>query len=194
MKEKIRCAWCLSNELMVEYHDVEWGIPCHSDARWFEYVILDAAQAGLSWLTILKRREGYRKVFANFDYKKLARWTDSKLELALEDNRIIRNRLKVYSVRKNAQAFLKVQKEFGSFDAYIWNFTKGKVVRNNILSSNQIPARTELSDIVSKDLKKRGFTFVGSTIVYAFLQAAGVVNDHEEKCFRKNIVLKKTVK
>lgn len=182
--KKYRCKWSESHPLSIEYHDLEWGVPCKSDARWFEYLVLDAAQAGLSWLTILKKRGGYKKVFDNFDYKKLAKWTDSKLKKALKDESIVRNRLKVYSVRKNARAFLEVQKEFKTFNAYIWNFTKGKVVDGKIKNIKEIPARTELSDAISKDLKKRGFTFVGSTIIYAFLQAGGMVNDHEVKCFR----------
>ncbi len=183
MKE-YRCKWAEGHELSKKYHDREWGVPCKNDARWFEYLVLDAAQAGLSWLTILKKRDGYKKVFDNFDYKKLAKWSDVKLERALKDESIVRNRLKVYSVRKNARAFLEVQKEFGSFNKYIWSFSKNKIVDGKIKSMKNVPAKTELSDTISKDLKKRGFTFVGSTIIYAFLQAGGVVNDHEMKCFR----------
>ena len=169
---------------MIDYHDNEWGIPVHDDIRWFEHIILDGAQAGLSWKTILHRREGYRQAFENFDPVKVAAYDEKKIEALLNDPGIIRNRLKINSAVNNARAFLKIQEEFGSFDVYIWGFTGGKPVINHWMSLSELPARTPLSDTISKDLKKRGFTFVGSTIVYAFLQAAGIVNDHVVSCFR----------
>ena len=173
-----------SNDLSIRYHDEEWGTPLHDDQRLFEFLILEGAQAGLSWDTILRKRDNYRKAFDNFDVKKVARYTDKKLAKLLQDEGIIRNRLKIASAVSNAKAFLKVQSEFGSFDKYIWSFVDGKPVQNKIKHSSQIPAKTELSDAISKDLKKRGFNFVGSTIMYAFMQATGMVNDHLTSCFR----------
>jgi len=178
------CEWPSGDALMIDYHDNEWGNPVHDDNRWFEHIVLDGAQAGLSWKTILHRREGYRQAFENFDPVKVAAYDEKKIEALLNDPGIIRNRLKINSAVNNARAFLKIQEEFGSFDVYIWGFTGGKPVINHWMSLSELPARTPLSDTISKDLKKRGFTFVGSTIVYAFLQAAGIVNDHIVTCFR----------
>ncbi len=188
-KEKTRCGWAgtftsAADDYYLHYHDTEWGVPVHDDQQQFEFLILEGAQAGLSWSTILKKREGYRRVFQNFDPAKLARWTDAKLEKALLDPGIVRNRLKVYGVRKNAQAFLKVVEEFGTFDKYIWGFVDGSPVQNKWKTMKQVPATSPVSDALSKDLKKRGFTFVGSTIVYAHMQATGMVNDHTVDCFR----------
>lgn len=167
------------------YHDEEWGVPVHDDRRHFEFLILEGAQAGLSWETILKKRDAYRKAFHNFDPKKVARMTDAQLEkLLATESGIVRNRLKVYAARKNAVAFLAIQKEFGTFDAYIWSFVGGKPIVNRWEKSKQIPVTTPESDALSKDLKKRGMTFVGSTIIYAHMQAIGMVNDHLVSCFR----------
>jgi DNA-3-methyladenine glycosylase I len=178
-----RCNWP-SNDLAIRYHDEEWGTPLHDDQRLFEFLILEGAQAGLSWDTILRKRDNYRKAFDNFDVNKIARYTDKKMEKLLQDEGIIRNRLKIASAVSNARAYLKIQSEFGSFDKYIWAFVDGKPIQNKIKNSSQIPAKTELSDAISKDLKKRGFNFVGSTIMYAFMQATGMVNDHLTTCFR----------
>ncbi len=178
-----RCSWA-KNELAIAYHDEEWGVPLHDDRVFFEFLILEGAQAGLSWDTILRKRENYRKAFDNFDVRKVAAYDDAKCAELLLDEGIIRNRLKISSAIANAKAFIAVQDEFGSFDSYIWRFVDGRPVNNALRSSSEVPARTELSDAVSKDLKKRGFNFVGSTIMYAFLQATGIVNDHLTKCFR----------
>lgn len=182
--EKSRCGWPNNDALMVAYHDSEWGVPLHDDHKWFEFVILDAFQAGLSWKTILHKRENFRKAFDNFDYHKVAEYGEAKIEMLLNDAGIIRNRLKVRAAVTNAQAFIAIQKEFGSFDAYIWKFTDGKPVVNRWALLSEIPASSSLSDTISKDMKKRGFKFVGTTIVYAFLQAGGIVNDHLVSCFR----------
>jgi len=180
-----RCTWCEGlYDDYVRYHDEEWGVPVHEDRKHFEFLILEGAQAGLSWSTILKRRSGYRKAFADFDPEKVAGYSNKKYEELLLDSSIIRNRLKIKSAINNAQRFLEVQNDFGSFDNYIWRFTDGKPNINSWEKMSEIPAKTELSDRVSKDLKKRGFTFVGSTIIYAHLQATGIVNDHEISCFR----------
>ncbi len=179
-----RCPWCLSTPEYIAYHDDEWGIPQHDDRVLFEFLILEGAQAGLSWRTVLEKRAGYRKAFADFDPAKVARYTDAKLEKLLTDPGIVRNRLKVWSTRTNAQAFLKLQQEFGSFDAYLWGFVGGKPIDNRFRKMGEVPARTELSDRISKDLLKRGFKFVGTTIIYAYLQAMGVVNDHLLTCPR----------
>lgn len=179
-----RCPWCGTDPLYVAYHDREWGVPVHDDRTWFEFLVLEGAQAGLSWLTILKKRENYRKAFDNFDVQKVARYTPARIEKLLQDPGIVRNRLKVESTVSNAKAFIAVQKEFGSFDAYMWQWTGGKPVINRPRSLKDVPASTELSDRISKDLKKRGFRFVGSTIIYAHLQATGVVNDHLVSCHR----------
>jgi len=179
-----RCPWCLSTPGYQRYHDTEWGVPQRDDRVLFEFIILEGAQAGLSWRTILERREGYRKAFADFDPQKVARYTDAKLEKLLLDPGIIRNRLKVWAARANAQAFLKVQKEFGTFADYQWGFTGGKPIVNRWKTIKEVPARTEVSDALSKDLQKRGFKFVGTTIVYAHMQAVGMVNDHLVGCPR----------
>jgi DNA-3-methyladenine glycosylase I len=182
---KIRCAWATEDKPdYARYHDAEWGVPVHDDRKLFEMLVLEGAQAGLSWYTILKRREGYRKAFKNFDPAKLARMTDAELEKVLATGDIIRNRLKVFSVRKNAQAFLAIQKEFGSFDAYVWRFVGGRPRVNQPKSMKEVPPSTKESDALSKDLKKRGMTFVGSTIIYAYMQAVGMVDDHMQGCFR----------
>ena len=178
------CDWPSGDSLMITYHDSEWGMPVHDDNKWFEHIVLDGAQAGLSWKTILHRREGYRRAFAGFDPVIVAGYDDIKFSELLNDEGIIRNRLKIKSAINNAKAFLKIQREYGSFDNYIWSFTGGKPVVNHWKSLAEMPARTPLSDIISKDLKKKGFTFVGSTICYAFMQAAGIVNDHLVHCFR----------
>jgi DNA-3-methyladenine glycosylase I len=184
MKEKNRCAWCLKFEQYIHYHDTEWGVPVQDDRKHFEFLILEGAQAGLSWSTILKKREGYRQAFANFDPVKVARFTDARLEKILLDPGIVRNRLKVFAAVNNAQRFLEVQKEFGSFNTYIWSFVKGKPITNKWKSLREIPATSKESDALSKDLIKRGFKFVGSTVIYAHMQACGLVNDHLIDCFR----------
>jgi len=166
------------------YHDTEWGVPVRDDRTLFEFLILEGAQAGLSWITILRKREGYRKLFADFDPDKVARFSDKKLDKILLDPSIVRNRLKVYGARKNAKAFLAVQKEFGSFSEYIWGFVDGKPIQNKWKSTSQVPATSPISDQLSKDMKKRGFTFVGSTILYAHMQATGMINDHVVGCYR----------
>ncbi len=178
-----RCAWP-KGELMTRYHDEEWGTPVHDDQKLFEFLVLETAQAGLTWQTILNRREGYRKAFADFDVVKVSKFSEKDIARLLEDVGIIRNKLKVHSTITNAQYFIEVQKEFGSFDKYIWGFVGGKPLVGNRRSMKEIPANTSVSDAMSKDLKKRGFKFVGSTIMYAFMQAAGLVNDHEIGCFR----------
>ncbi len=185
MTNRKRCAWAEGNEIMEKYHDNEWGKPVHDDNVHFEFLILEAAQAGLSWLTVLKKREGYRKAFVNFNVKKVATFTQQDVERLMKNPEIIRNRLKIESTITNAQAFINIQKEWGSFDKYLWNFVEGKPQIHNIHSIKDIPATAPLSDKVSKDLKKRGFRFVGSTIIYAHLQAVGIVNDHEMSCFCK---------
>jgi DNA-3-methyladenine glycosylase I len=184
-KEKTRCSWCLKDELYKNYHDEEWGIPDHDDRHLFEMLCLEGAQAGLSWHTILSKRENYRKAFNNFDAKKIAKYTDEKVEALLQDAGIVRNRLKVNAFISNAKAFLEVQKEIGSFDAYIWQFVGGKPLKNNPKTLKDVPSKTTESDAMSKDLLKRGFKFVGSTICYAFMQATGMVNDHVQDCWKK---------
>ena len=178
-----RCDWA-KNDLAVQYHDAEWGVPQHDDRKLFEFLILEGAQAGLSWDTILRKRENYRAAFDDFDYKKIALYDAEKQAELLQNEGIIRNRLKIKSAIQNANAFLKIQKEFGSFDKYIWNFVGGKPIVNRWKNLSEVPAKTEISDAMSKDLKKRGFNFVGSTIMYAFMQACGLVNDHLVSCFR----------
>jgi DNA-3-methyladenine glycosylase I len=182
---KIRCPWCGTDPLYVKYHDEDWGVPVHDDAKHFEFLVLESAQAGLSWLTVLRKRENYRKALDGFDVNKIAEYDDDKLEELLQNPGIIRNRLKIKATINNAQRFLEVVKEFGSFDKYIWSFTNHKTITNHFTSLSELPAKTELSDRLSKDLLKRGFKFVGSTIIYAHLQAIGVVNDHLVGCFRK---------
>lgn len=183
-KQVKRCPWVTEgNELFEHYHDFEWGVPVHDDRKHFEFIVLEGAQAGLSWSTILKRREGYRKAFANFDPKKVAAFDEHKIEQLLKDETIIRNRLKILSAVNNAKCFLEVQREFGSFDEYIWNFVGGKPIQNHRKTIKEIPAETKEAQVLSKDLKKRGFTFVGPTIIYAHMQAVGLVNDHLVDCF-----------
>lgn len=184
MNEFKRCAWAASNADYFDYHDKEWGVPVHDDRKHFEFMLLDAFQAGLSWLTILRKRNNFRKAFDDFDFEKIALYDEAKIQELLQDEGIIRNRLKVHAAVKNAKAFIKIREEFGSFDQYIWDFLDHKLVQNHFTTLAEIPARTALSDTISKDLKKRGFTFVGSTIIYAYLQAAGMVNDHTTDCFR----------
>lgn len=179
----VRCAWA-GNELAIQYHDREWGVPCHDDRVLFEFLVLEGAQAGLSWDTILKKRESYRAAFDAFDPKAIARYNQKKMDSLMRNQGIIRNRLKILSTVKNAKAFLDVQKEFGSFDGYVWQFVGGKPRINARKRLAQLPPRTVESDAMSKELKKRGFTFVGSTICYAFMQAIGMVNDHMVTCFR----------
>ena len=178
-----RCKWA-KDDLMIEYHDREWGLPLHDDRALFEFLILEGAQAGLSWSTILKRRKGYQIAFNNFDASKVAAFGDREIENLMQDTQIIRNRLKINSTISGAKALLKIQKDFGSFDKYIWSFVNGKTIINNINQMEEIPSITEESEKMSKDLKKRGFNFVGPTICYAFMQAVGMVNDHEVGCFR----------
>lgn len=179
-----RCPWCLGFDDYIKYHDDEWGVPVHDDQIHFEFLILEGAQAGLSWSTILKKREGYRKAFADFDPVKVARYTESKLEKLLLDPSIVRNRLKVYGAVNNAKRFIEIQKEFESFDTYIWGFVDNKPVINKWKSMQEVPATTKASDALSKDLIKRGFKFTGSTVMYAHMQACGLVNDHLTTCFR----------
>lgn len=184
MKKKKRCTWCEGHALYEAYHDNEWGVPLHDDKKHFEFLILDGAQAGLSWLTVLKKRENYRRAFDGFDANKVARYDQKKFEGLMQDAGIIRNRLKIRSAIANAKAFLKVQEEFGSFDKYVWQFIGHKPKKNAFRSMKELPPRTVQSDCMSKDMKKRGFNFVGSTICYAYMQAAGMVNDHTIDCFR----------
>jgi DNA-3-methyladenine glycosylase I len=184
MKAVARCGWAEQTPEYQRYHDEQWGRPEHRDPVLYEFLVLEGAQAGLSWRTILEKRPGYRRAFANFDPAKVARFTDAKLGRLMQDEGIVRNRLKIWSARTNARAFLDVQKEFGSFDRYLWSFVDGKPVVNRFTTLKEVPARTDLSDRISKDLGKRGFKFVGSTIIYAYLQAMGVVNDHLTTCHR----------
>lgn len=189
MIERVRCDWADKGDpLMTQYHDEEWGVPIHEDLHWYEKLTLDGAQAGLSWRTILYRREGYRTAFHDFDVARVARMTQRDVTRLMKFDGIVRNRQKIDSAITNARAFIAVQGEFGSFDAFIWRFVDGKPLQP--VHRGTWPARTELSDAVSKDLKKRGFSFVGSTIVYAFMQAAGLINDHREDCFRRKAVTK----
>lgn len=183
-ESKNRCPWCLGNEAYIAYHDEEWGVPLHDERALFELLILEGAQAGLAWSTILNKREGYRRAFDNFDARKIARYSDGKVARLLVDAGIVRNRLKIAAAVQNAKAFLAVQKEFGTFDRYIWRFVGGKPIRKRRRSMKQVPARTPESDAMSKDLQSRGFKFVGSTICYAYMQATGMVNDHLLGCFR----------
>jgi DNA-3-methyladenine glycosylase I len=185
-----RCGWA-KNELAIKYHDTEWGVPLHDDTKLFEFIVLEGAQAGLSWDTILRKRDAYREAFDGFDPAKVARYDDNKQAELLDNAGIIRNRLKIASAIKNARAFLEVQDGFGSFDSYIWRFVDGKPILNSWKAISEVPARTEVSDSISKDMKKRGFNFVGSTIIYAHMQATGMVNDHVMDCFRRDEILEK---
>lgn len=185
MPNKKRCGWVnVESKLHIKYHDEEWGQPVHNDKILFEMLILEGAQAGLSWEIILKKRENYQKAFDNFDLQKIAKYDDEKQNELLQDKGIIRNKLKIKSAIQNAKVFLKIQKEFGSFDKYIWNFVNYKPIQNKFKSFSNLPANTELSDKISKDLKKQGMNFVGSTIIYAYMQSIGMVNDHEISCFK----------
>lgn len=189
-QEKVRCSWCLGFQQYIDYHDHEWGVPVHDDNIHFEFLILEGAQAGLSWSMILKKREGYRKAFAQFDPKKVSRFTTTEIEKLLLNPNIVRNRLKVNAAVNNANKFLEVQKEFGSFDTYIWKFVEGKPKANKWNTMNQVPSTSLESDLLSKDLKQRGFKFVGSTVIYAHMQACGLINDHLTSCFRYNEIRK----
>tara|TARA_Y100000310_G_scaffold327385_1_gene393676 strand:- start:2128 stop:2700 length:573 start_codon:yes stop_codon:yes gene_type:complete len=190
MENKNRCSWPNKNPLMIKYHDEEWGVPLHDDQKLFEFLILDAFQAGLSWEIVLNKREGFQKAFNNFNAKKIAKYTEKDQERLRNNTDIIRNRLKIKSAIINAQKFLEIQKEFGSFSDYIWQFTNHKTIKNKFRSLSDLPAKTAESDAMSADLKKRGFKFVGSTICYAFMQAAGMTNDHTVNCFRYTEVQK----
>ncbi|ACL04785.1 DNA-3-methyladenine glycosylase I [Desulfatibacillum aliphaticivorans] len=181
---KVRCPWPGDDPDYIAYHDLEWGLPCHDDRRLFEFLILEGAQAGLAWITILRKRANYNKAFDAFDPEKIARYDERKMEALAQDAGIIRNRLKIKSAVQNARAFLKVQEEFGSFDSYIWNFVDGRPIKNAWKTMDEVPAQTPLAQTLSKDLKKRGFNFVGPTICYAYMQSMGMVNDHLVDCFR----------
>lgn len=182
--EKHKCGWCKGDELYEAYHDEEWGVPVRDDDTLFEFLILETFQAGLSWITILKKRENFRKAFDNFNYKKIATYKQDKIDELLKNEGIIRNKLKVNATITNAQAFMNIQKEFGSFSKYIWDFVDGKPIKNKVKNYKEAPGNTPLSEVISKDLKKRGFKFVGATVIYAQMQATGMVNDHEVNCFR----------
>ena len=182
--KKHRCGWCVGDALYEAYHDKEWGVPVYDDETLFEFLILETFQAGLSWITILRKRENFRKALDNFNYTKIAKYQQDKIDALLEDAGIIRNKLKIKATITNAQAFMNIQKEFGSFSKYIWGFVDGKPIKNRLNHYKEAPATTPLSDLLSKDLKKRGFKFVGSTVIYAHMQATGMVNDHEVGCFR----------
>ena len=184
--KKHRCNWCVGDDLYEAYHDQEWGVPVYNDGALFEFLILETFQAGLSWITVLRKRENFRNAFDNFDYNKIANYKQDKIDALLLDTGIIRNKLKVNATITNAQAFINIQTEFGSFNKYLWNFVDQKPINNNFKNLSDVPANTPLSDTLSKNLKKRGFKFVGSTVVYAFMQAIGMVNDHETSCFRHN--------
>jgi DNA-3-methyladenine glycosylase I len=186
---KKRCGWCEGDELYESYHDNEWGVPVYDDKTLFEFLLLETFQAGLSWITILKKRKNFRKAFDDFDYKKIANYSEEKIQELLQDAGIVRNKLKVRSAVTNAQFFMEIQKEFGSFSNYIWGFVNNKPINNKIENYKAAPATTVISDKLSKDLKKRGFKFVGSTVMYAHMQATGMVNDHEVSCFRYQEIL-----
>ena len=186
---KHRCGWCVGDPLYEAYHDNEWGVPVYDDDTLFEFLILETFQAGLSWITILRKRENFRKAFDGFDYLKIAQYDQMKIDQLLQDSGIIRNKLKIKATITNAQSFIEIQKEFGSFSSYIWGFTGGKPIKNSLKDYKLGPANTELSNQISTDLKKRGFKFVGTTVVYAHMQATGMVNDHEVSCFRYNEVI-----
>lgn len=185
MENTIRCSWCLSSDLYKKYHDEEWGKPVYDDPTLFEFLLLETFQAGLSWITILNKRENFRNAFDNFDYKKIAAYPEDKIQELLLDAGIIRNKLKIYSAVTNAKAFMKIQEEYGTFGKYIWQFTDGKPIDNKRQSLKEVPATTQISDAISKDLKKRGFKFVGSTVIYATMQAIGMVNDHVADCWTR---------
>ena len=186
--KKHRCTWCVGDELYEAYHDQEWGIPVYDDATIFEFLILETFQAGLSWITILRKRENFRAAFDGFDYKKIANYDQNKIDELLQNAGIVRNKLKINATVSNALAFMQIQKEFGSFSKYIWGFVNGKPIINKCKTMKDVPATSPISDALSKDLKKRGFKFVGSTVIYAHMQATGMINDHIEDCFRYNMV------
>ncbi|CAM4201294.1 DNA-3-methyladenine glycosylase I [Gillisia hiemivivida] len=188
MSDKKRCGWCMGDPLYEAYHDEEWGVPVYDDATIFEFLVLETFQAGLSWITILRKRENFRKAFDDFNYKKIANYSEEKIQELLQDAGIIRNKLKVRSTVTNAQLFIKIQEEFGSFSNYIWGFVDGNPIQNAVVDYKKAPPTTPISDALSKDLKKRGFKFVGSTVIYAHMQATGMINDHEVDCFRYNEV------
>lgn len=188
MEEKIRCGWCVGDPLYEEYHDREWGVPLKDDAGIFEFLILETFQAGLSWITILRKRENFKKAFDNFDYRRIANYSEEKQTELMQNSGIIRNGAKIRAAISNAQAFIMVQEEFGSFSRYIWSFVNGSPIQNEWQDSKEVPATTAVSEALSKDLKKRGFKFVGPTVVYAHMQATGMVNDHVTRCFRHNEV------
>jgi len=191
MQTKIRCQWSSKDDLYIKYHDQEWGVPIYDDSSLFEFLILETFQAGLSWLTILRKRENFRAAFDNFDYKKIAQYDENKYNELMQNEGIIRNKLKIKAAISNAQAFMKVQAEFNSFSNYFWAFSGGKTITNQFETLKELPAKTELSDKISKDMKKRGFKFVGSTVIYAHMQATGMVNDHLVSCFRHKEVANK---
>ncbi|MAX68993.1 MAG: DNA-3-methyladenine glycosylase I [Flavobacteriales bacterium] len=184
--KKNRCKWPKEDDLYIEYHDREWGVPIYDDAKIFEFLLLETFQAGLSWITILRKRENFRKAFNNFDYQKIANYSEKKIKELKLDAGIVRNKLKIKAAKTNAIAFIEVQKEFGTFSKYIWGFVNGKPIQNNFKSLSEMPANTPLSDKISSNLKKRGFKFVGTTVVYAHMQSMGMVNDHITNCFRYN--------
>lgn len=186
--DKKRCGWCGNDPLYIEYHDTEWGVPLYDDAKLFEFLILETFQAGLSWITVLRKRENFREAFDNFNYKIIANYNEAKFNELIQNAGIIRNKLKIKATISNARAFMEIQNEFGSFSNYIWKFIENEPLKNEWNSLSELPAKTELSDIISKDLKKRGFKFVGSTVIYAHMQATGMVNDHLVDCFRYNEV------
>ena len=183
-----RCSWAGEKPIYIKYHDEEWGVPVHNDQKFFEFLCLEGQQAGLSWITVLNKRESYKRLFYNFNVLKVSKMSDSEIENLLQDKSIIRNRLKLYSIRNNAVFFLKIQKEYGSFNDYIWSFVNDKTIHSNALNINEIQTKNEISDKMSKDLKQKGFKFIGTTICYAFMQATGLVNDHVKTCFRYNEV------
>ncbi len=185
-----RCTWGTSNELMIKYHDTEWGVPLHDDNKLFEFIVLESFQAGLSWQTIINKREAFRKAFDNFIPEKVVRYDENKVAELMQDSSIIRNKMKIQACINNAASFIEIQKEFGSFDKYIWSFVDNKPIVNSFSENKEIPAKTTLSDKISADLKKRGFKFVGSTVIYAHMQATGMVNDHLVKCYRYNEIIK----
>lgn len=187
--DHVRCTWCGTDPMYVKYHDEEWGVPVYDDQKLFEFLILEGAQAGLSWITILKRREAYKKAFSNFDPQKVARFTDKKISRLLNNEGIIRNKLKIHAAVNNAKAFLRIQEEFGSFSNYQWQFVDHQPIVNKWKSTKELPAETKISQALSKDLKSRGFSFVGPTIIYAHMQAVGMVNDHTMECFRRKELL-----
>jgi DNA-3-methyladenine glycosylase I len=186
MDDKIRCGWCGNDVLYQEYHDTEWGVPVYDDQKLFEFLILESFQAGLSWITILRKRENFKLAFDGFDWQKIAQYNEPKIQELLQNEGIIRNKLKIYAAITNAQLFMQIQKEFGSFSNYLWKFVSDKPQINQLKTLKEVPATTPLSDTISKDLKKRGFKFVGSTVMYAYLQATGVVNDHIVTCWKSN--------